>query len=73
MKKVKVSYTLSKAIVDELDFMSEELNEKKSHLVEKALDLYFATVGEKIACEDAEKVANGDEELIPLEEIVKGV
>ena len=69
-KRVKVSYTLSKGIVDELDFMSKELNEKKSHLVEKALDLYFSVVGENMACEDAKKVAEGKEKLIPMEDVV---
>ncbi len=73
MKKIKVSFTLSKSIVDELDFMSEELNEKKSHLVEKALDYYFSCVDEKMAIASIEAVEKGKEKLYDFDEIFKGI
>lgn len=69
MKKVKVSYTLSEATVKELSFMAEELNEKKSHIIEKALNLYFACVGENMAIDEAKKVQEGKVKLIPYEEV----
>lgn len=64
MKKVKVSYTLSPAIIKELDFMAGELGEKKSHIVEKALNFYFSIVGGNMACDDAKKVKAGEIKLI---------
>lgn len=71
MKKVKVSFTLSKPIVDELSFMAEELNEKKSHLIEKALDYYFSCIDEKMAIASAKAVEEGKEELYDLEDVLK--
>jgi len=38
---------VSDFIIDELNSVSEELNEKKSHIVEKALSMYFDHIGKR--------------------------
>ena len=41
VSRLKKIFTLDENIVIELENVSKELNEKKSHIVEKALNLYF--------------------------------
>ena len=41
MQKIRSTFTVSDFIIDELESVSKELNEKKSHIVEKALCMYF--------------------------------
>ncbi len=71
MKKIKVCFSLSKPVVDELNFLAEELNENKNTLIEKALDYYFACIDEKMALESAKKVENGIEKLENLEDVLE--
>ena len=61
MAKRKVCFTLSKSILDELNYFSEELGERKSCLVEKALDYYFSCVDFKMTEASVESVENGEE------------
>ncbi len=73
LEKVKLSFELSRAIAEELDFMAEELNLSKSSIVEKALDYYFLCVGEKIAIKEAKKVIVGKAELFSFSDVVNDV
>ncbi len=73
LKKVKLSFDLSKSIAEELDFMVDELKLSKSAIVEKALDYYFSCIGEKIAIEEARKVEEGRAELFSFSDVVKDV
>ena len=49
MHKIRSTFTVSDFIIDELNSVSKELDEKKSHIVEKALSLYFDTLDEKLS------------------------
>jgi len=71
MQKIKTTFTLSDFIVDELNSVSQELQEKKSHIVEKALSVYFDYIDEKIADKRLEKLENGEEKLHKAEDIFK--
>ncbi len=49
VQKLRTTFTLSDTIVEELNSISKELNQKKSHIVEKALSIYFDLLDEQIA------------------------
>ena len=71
MQKIRSTFTVSDYIIDELNMVSEELNEKKSHIVEKALNMYFDYIDEKIADKRLDELQDGKEELVPAEEVFK--
>ncbi len=43
-RRVKVSFTLSEPMLKKLNFACETLEEKKSHIIERALDFYFSCI-----------------------------
>ena len=49
MHKIRSTFTVSDFIIDELESVAKELNEKKSHIVEKALSMYFDALDEKLS------------------------
>jgi len=69
MQKIRSTFTISNFVVDELDEISKELNEKKSHIVEKALSMYFDFMDEKIADKRLDDFKNGREKAIPANEV----
>ena len=71
MQKIRNTFTLSDFIVEELNSVSSELNEKKSHIVEKALSMYFDYLDEKIADKRLDDLKSGKEKLIPAEDVFK--
>ena len=71
MQKIRNTFTLSDFIVEELNSVSSELNEKKSHIVEKALSMYFDYIDEKIADKRLDDLKSGKEKLIPAEDVFK--
>jgi predicted DNA-binding protein len=71
MQKVRSTFTISDYIIDELSAVSEELNEKKSHIVEKALSMYFDYIDEKVADKRLDDLKSGAEKTIPAEEVFK--
>ncbi len=71
MQKIRSTFTVSDFLVDELNSVSAELNEKKSHIVEKALSMYFDYIDEKIADKRLDKLKSGQEKTIPAEEVFK--
>ena len=71
MQKIRSTFTVSDFIIDELDSVSEELNEKKSHIVEKALNMYFDYIDEKIADKRLDDLKSGKEKLIPADTVFK--
>ncbi len=71
MQKIRSTFTVSDYIVDELNTVSKELNEKKSHIVEKALSMYFDYIDEKIADKRLDELESGKEKIIPAEEVFK--
>ena len=71
MHKIRSTFTVSDFIIDELNAVSSELNEKKSHIVEKALSMYFDYIDEKIADKRLDELKDGKEKLIAAEEVFK--
>jgi len=71
MQKIRSTFTLSDFVIDELNSTSLELNEKKSHIVEKALNMYFDYMDEKIADKRLDDMKNGKEKLIAAEDVFK--
>ncbi len=71
MQKIRSTFTVSDFIIDELNDLSKELNEKKSHIVEKALSMYFDYIDEQIADKRLDDVKSGKEKMIPAEEVFK--
>jgi len=71
MQKIRSTFTVSDFIIDELNSVSSELNEKKSHIVEKALSMYFDYIDEKIADKRIDDISSGKEKLIAADEVFK--
>ena len=67
----KMSITLDKQIAEELDAVASELNEKKSHLIQKALSFYFDKLDEEIADRRLRELKEGKVQTIPAEEVWK--
>jgi len=73
MSRPKAVFTLDRDILDELAHVAAELKEKKSHIVEKALTLYFDALDIKIADKRMKDVKEGKSKLIPAEEVYKNL
>jgi len=71
MQKIRSTFTVSDFIIDELNDVSEELHEKKSHIVEKALTMYFDYIDTQIADKRIDDIKSGKEKIIPAEEVFK--
>ena len=71
MHKIRSTFTVSDFIIDELNSISKELNEKKSHIVEKALSMYFDALDEKLSDKRLKDLEDKNEKLIPAEEVFK--
>ncbi len=71
MQAQKATFTLPDYILNELTAFSEELGEKKSHMVAEALSQYFDTLDLKLALKRSEEVRQKKLKTIPLEEIKK--
>jgi RHH-type transcriptional regulator, rel operon repressor / antitoxin RelB len=71
MQKIRSTFTVSDFIIDELNSVSQELNEKKSHIVEKALSMYFDTIDEKLSDKRLKNLEDKTEKLIPASEVFK--
>jgi hypothetical protein len=71
MQKIRSTFTVSDFIIDELESVSKELNEKKSHIVEKALSMYFDALDEKLSDQRLKNLEDKKENLIPANEVFK--
>ncbi len=71
MQKIRSTFTVSDFIIDELNSVSLELNEKKSHIVEKALTMYFDIIDEKLSDARLKNLENNQETMIPASEVFK--
>lgn len=71
MHKIRSTFTVSDFLIDELNSVSKELNEKKSHIVEKALNMYFDAIDEKLSDKRLKDLEDKKEKLIPADEVFK--
>ena len=65
----KMSITLSKDTANELNIFAKEMNEKKSHIIEKALTYYFDLLEEKIADQRLKDLDEGKVDTIDAEDV----
>ena len=65
--------TLDEEVAKELETMAEELGEKKSKIIEKALTVYFDLLDVKLAEKRMKELEKGRDKLIDAEEIWKKI
>lgn len=69
MQALKATFTLPDFLLTELSQFSEELNEKKSHIVAQALSQYFDTLDLKLALKRSEEIRSGTVQPISFDSI----
>lgn len=67
MKSVRLNITLPSSVNDEINNFAEELNEKKSHIITSALEMYFDYLDIKVA----EKRLHDNASTIPIDDFFK--
>ncbi|MDD5401211.1 MAG: hypothetical protein PHQ93_08510 [Sulfurimonas sp.] len=67
MNTVRLNITLPASLNDEINHFAEELNEKKSHIIVSALEMYFDYLDIRVA----EKRLNDNEPTFTLDEVRK--
>ena len=69
--QVRHTITLDEEVSRELDTMAEELGEKKSKIIEKALTVYFDLLDLKLARKRMKDLEEGRDKLIDAKEVWK--
>lgn len=67
----KMSITLDNEVAMELTAIAKELNEKKSHLIENALMIYFDMLDEKLSDKRLRELESGAVKAIAAEDVWK--
>jgi RHH-type transcriptional regulator, rel operon repressor / antitoxin RelB len=67
----KMSITLDNEVMMELNAIAKELNEKKSHLIENALMIYFDMLDEKLADKRLRELESGVVKAISAQDVWK--
>jgi len=67
MSTVRLNITLPTAVNNDIIHYAEELNEKKSHIIASALDMYF----DYIDLKEAQKRLESNEPTITIDEMRK--
>ena len=70
-KHIRLNLTLPESISTELASIAKELNDKKSRIVARALELYFDELDGQIAEKRMQNLKAGNSELIAVEEVWK--
>lgn len=68
-KHYRMNISLPMAVSEELETVSKELGSKKSHIITKALELYFDELDVEIAENRLREFEEGKTKLIPAEEV----
>ena len=63
---VRLNITLPASLNDDINHFAEELNEKKSHIIASALEMYFDYLDIKVA---EKRLAEDDGERYTLDEV----
>jgi predicted transcriptional regulator len=69
--QVRHNITLDETVSKELDVLAEELKEKKSSIIEKALEAYFDLLDLKLAKKRLADLEKGRDRLLEAEEVWK--
>jgi predicted DNA-binding protein len=65
----RLNITLDREVAEELESVAQELNEKKSNIIEKALTFYFDYLDVKIAEERLKKLERGETKTVPAKKV----
>jgi predicted DNA-binding protein len=68
---IRHNITLDEEVSKELEDIAEELGEKKSYIIEKALTVYFDLLDLKLAKKRLKELKEGKARLINAEEVWK--
>jgi predicted DNA-binding protein len=69
--QVRHNITLDEEISQELETLAEELGEKKSYIIEKALTVYFDLLDLKLAKKRLKDLEEGRDKLIDADDVWK--
>lgn len=69
MQAIKATFTLPDYILSELTEFSQELGEKKSHMVAEALSQYFDTLDLKLSIKRSKEIREGTVQTVSFESI----
>ena len=64
-KHIRINITLPRSLDQELALVSEELNDKKSHIIARALTLYFDELDTLVADNRYKKLKEGNLRRFP--------
>ena len=67
MNTTRLNITLPTSISNDITRYAEELNEKKSHIIASALDMYF----DYIDLQEAERRLEEDDTTVPMDDFFK--
>jgi metal-responsive CopG/Arc/MetJ family transcriptional regulator len=70
-KHTRINITLPKTLEDELTSVSKELNDKKSHIIARALNLYFDELDTIVADNRYQKYIEGKSKTYTLSDLEK--
>lgn len=66
MQRERATFTLDKEVIGELNSIAKELHLKKSHIIERALIIYFDYLDVEIA---KKRLADKNDAVIPAEDV----
>jgi len=69
--QVRYNITMDKDVSDELETIARELGEKKSHIIEKALTVYFDLLDLKLAQKRLKDLDEGRDRIRKAEDVWK--
>lgn len=72
-KHTRINITLPTALDKELTLVSKELNDKKSHIIARALTLYFDELDTLLADKRYRQLRDGQTETVTLAELEKEI
>ncbi|PHQ65246.1 MAG: CopG family transcriptional regulator [Sulfurimonas sp.] len=68
MNTVRLNITLPSSVNDDINHYAKELNEKKSHIISSALDMYFDYLDIRVA---EKRLNDPNDEHIPMDDFFK--
>jgi predicted DNA-binding protein len=71
--RIRHKITLDEEVAKELEAAAEELGEKKSHIIEKALTVYFDLMDLKLARKRMDDLEKGRDKILDAEEVWKTI
>jgi predicted DNA-binding protein len=71
--QIRHNITLDEDVSNELETMAKELGEKKSHLIEKALSVYFDLLDLKLAKKRLKDLDKGRDTVVDAEKVWKSL